>query len=248
MTRYIIGDTETTDVGDAKEPVEIAMLEIDGDLNVLGEAESLIMPRGEINPRAQEVHGITKEKLLEVNAPFIEQWIEQTFGGPLDGDVTLCGHRVGFDKPLFAPVCNVVRTLDTLPLAFEYVTDAPDKKLGTLKAHLGFPAMGDQHRAMSDVWDVYHLIKYLCELLGYSLEELITRPYTVHYMPWGKHEGKLLHKVPRDYREYALREFVDLDPNLRRSLEQAALMDPPRREPVLGKRVRPSIPKRSFTK
>jgi DNA polymerase III epsilon subunit-like protein len=246
MTRYIIGDTETTTVGPEREAVDIAMMEIDGDLNIIGTAETVLMPRGPIAPEAQAVHGLTLERLKELNAPYIEQWVESTFGGILEGDVTLCGHRVGFDLPMFhGKVCNVVRVLDTLPLAFEYVTDAPNKKLETLKAHLGFPSMGDQHRAMPDVWDCYHLIKHLCEVTGRSLEELITTPYTVHYMPWGKHEGTLLHMVPRSYREYIL-GFEDLDPNLRRSLEQVALMDPPRREPVLGSRVRPAIPKRSF--
>lgn len=248
MTRYIIGDTETTTVGPEKEAVEIAMMEIDENLNVLGDMETLLMPRGEIAPEAQAVHGITKQALIDANAPYIEQWVEQVFGGQLEGDITLIGHRVGFDKPLFAPVCNVVRTLDTLPLAFEYVSDAPDKKLGTLKAHLGFPEMGDQHRAMSDVWDVYHLLHHLCHVTERSLEELITVPYTVHYMPWGKkHAGKLLTDVPRSYRDWVL-SLPELDPNLRRSLEQVALMDPPRRQPKLGARFRPTIPKRTFIK
>lgn len=232
--RLIIGDTETTGIGPDKEPVEIAMMEIDGDLNVQGTASSLIMPRCAISPEAQAVHGISLEALQAANAPRIEQWVTDAFGGRLEGEVTLIGHRVGFDRPLFAPVCEVTRVLDTLPLAFEYVREAADKKLGTLKSHLGFPSMGDQHRAMSDVWDVYHLLHYLCEVTGRSLEELISTPYTVHYMPWGKHEGKLLQEVPRSYREYALREFKDLDSNLRRSLEQVALMDPPRRPVVVG--------------
>lgn len=245
MTRYIIGDTETTTVGPEREAVEIAMMEIDGDLNVLGHMDTLLMPVGPIAPEAQAVHGISLEMLKEQNAPSIQQWVESAFGGMLEGDVTLCGHRVGFDLPMFhGVVCNVTRTLDTLPLAFEYVTDASDKKLGTLKAHLGFPAMGDQHRAMSDVWDCYHLIKHLCEVTGRSLEELITTPYTVHYMAWGKHAGLPLHEVPRSYREWLLKNATDLDPNLRRSLEQIALMDPPRREPVLGSRVKPVIARR----
>lgn len=248
MTRYIIGDTETTGVGAEKEAVEIAMMEISGDLDVLGTADTLLMPTCEIDPKAQAVHGISREMLIAANAPSITEWVEKTFEGPLEGEVTLCGHRVGFDKPLFAPVCNVVRTLDTLPLAFEHVQGAKDKKLGTLKAFLGFPAMGEQHRAMSDVWDCYHLIRHLCEVTGRSLEELVTVAYTVHFMPWGKHEGKALHMVPRSYREYALREFTDLDPNLRHSLEQVAMMDPPRKAVVLGKTPKPVIAKRSFTK
>jgi DNA polymerase III epsilon subunit-like protein len=244
MTRYIIGDTETTTVGPEKEAVEIAMMEIDGQLNVLGNAETLLLPKGEIAPEAQAVHGITKQALIDANAPTIEQWVERELGGPLEGEVTLCGHRVGFDKPLFVPVCNVVRTLDTLPLAFEYVQDAPDKKLGTLKAHLNFPAMGDQHRAMSDVWDCYHLIQHLCEVTGRSLEELVTVPYTIHFMPWGKHSGLPLHQVPHSYRKWLLEKATDLDPNLRRSLEQIALLDPPRKPFVPGARPRFIVPKR----
>lgn len=247
MTRYIIFDTETTGVAADKKAVEIALMEIDDQLNVLGECDSLINPECPISPEAQAVHGISLESLQD--CPTIEQWVANVLGGPLEGEVTLIGHRVGFDLPLFAPIGNAVRTLDTLPLAFEYISQAPNKKLATLREYLGFEPHGDSHRAMADVWDCLSLTKHLCEITERTLEELITTPYDMHYMPWGKHTGMLLHEVPRGYREHIL-GFPDLDPNLRRALQRVALMDPPRRQVVLGA-PRPkrtiTIAKRKFT-
>jgi DNA polymerase III epsilon subunit-like protein len=229
--RYIVFDTETTGLSSDKQAVEIAMLEIEADLTVLGEAETLLRPTVEISAEATAIHGISYESVKDCMT--IDEWVASELGGRLEGEVTLIGHRVGFDLPLFEPIGNAVRQLDTLPLAFEYVPDSPNKKLDTLKEHLGLPGGGQSHRAMADVLTCYQLLQHLVQVSGRTLEELVTTPYVVHYMPWGKHEGELLVNVPRRYREYIIK-FPDLDPNLRRSLAMVALSDTPRTPVVLG--------------
>ena len=240
--RKIIFDTETTGVTKDKRAVEVALMEIDDDLNELGTAHSLIYPGIPIPEVATAIHGITDDMVKD--APTIEQWVQQAFGGPLEGEVALIGHRIGFDRPLFAPIGNAVHALDTLLLAQVHISGAENRKLDTLKEFLGLPGGGESHRAMADVITCHQLLKHLLPLTGRSLESLCTTPFTiVHYCPWGKHEGKLLHTVPRGYREWML-SLEDLDINLRKSLELVALTDPPRREVVLGAVPRIFIPTR----
>lgn len=225
--RYIIFDTETTGVGPDKEAVEFAMLEIDVDsLEILGAAQSLVMPTGPISEEAQAIHGISLEMLQEAQAPCIEDWVTTNMGGRFDDEVVLMGHRVGFDKPLFAPFGEVVATLDTLSWAFELWPEAPNKKLDTLKEYLSLEGGGQSHRAMADALTCHQLLRCIVDAKGMSLHDLVHTRFTVHYMPWGKHQGKRLMEVPRTYRQWML-TLPDLDPNLRMSCQILATLDPP---------------------
>jgi len=224
--RFIIFDTETTGITKDKQAVEVALLEIDENMEPLGSASSLIRPSVPIAPQAAAIHGITEEML--VNAPTITEWVDSVFEGGLEGDIVLIGHRISFDEPLFEPIGNVVATLDTLRLAQQYAHGAPNRKLDTLKAHFSLPGGGESHRAMADVLTCHQLLQKLLPMTGRSLVDLAdTGDAVVHHMPWGKHEGTLLLDLPRGYRKW-LRELEDLDPSLRRSLEAvAAAIDPP---------------------
>jgi DNA polymerase-3 subunit epsilon len=231
--RFIVFDTETTDVSKDKRAVEIAMMEIDEDLNEIGRCSSLVNPGIPSSPEALAVHHLDEEALKD--APTIEQWVEDTFGGKIDGKVALIGHRIGFDRPLFEPIGDVAHVLDTLVMSWTLVTGAKNRKLDTLKEHLGLEGGGTSHRAMADVMTCHQLLRHLMPLTGRSLRDLCTVPgFILHHMPWGKHEGKLLKDVPRGYRSWLLNEAADIDINLRKSLELVALMDPPRREVIMG--------------
>jgi len=223
--RYIVFDTETTGVGKDKQAVEIAMVEIDSNMVVQGEASSLIKPTCPISPEAEAVHGISMDMLKD--CPTIEEWVRDILGGRLEGDIVLIGHRIGFDRPLFAPIGDAKFALDTLVLAQTYVPESPNKKLDTLKEFLSLPGGGESHRAMADVTTCLQLLQHIVPMTGRTLEVLSTVPYTViHRMPWGKHEGKLLLELPEDYRRWLLK-LEDLDHNLRRSLELVAAADVP---------------------
>jgi DNA polymerase III epsilon subunit-like protein len=225
--RKIIFDTETTGIDADKKAVEIAMIEVDDDLNILGEANSLINPGIPIPPHVSEIHGITDEMVKD--APTIEQWVETHFGAEgLVGDVALIGHRVDFDLPLFAPIGKAVATLDTLIFSYVYVPEAPNKKLDTLKEFLGLPGGGISHRAAADTLTCLQLLQHITKVSGRSLQTLIeVERIVLHDMIWGKYEGTPLVQVPRKYREWLL-TLAGLDRHLRYSLEQVVLLDPPR--------------------
>lgn len=245
--RYIVFDTETTGVDANKQAVDVGLIEIDPvTLEEKGRCSSLIMPTVPITPEAQAVHGISMDMLLEAGAPTIEQWVQETFGeGGMEGEVALIGHRIDFDKPLFAPIGRCAATVDTLLLwmlfgnvpTVDPETGRTVRKLDVLKEALGLPGGGQSHRAMADTDTALQLLRYVLPLTGRTLEEIaMTETFVLHEMPWGKHEGKPLIHVPRGYREWLLEpeRSASLDRHLRYSLEQVAKADfplPPKRAP-----------------
>lgn len=249
--RFIVFDTETTGIGPDKEAVEIALIEINPEtLEEEARAEAMLNVRGEISPEAEAVHGISKASL--VGKPYIEEWVRDTLGGPLEGEVALIGHRVAFDKPLFAPIGNAKWDIDTLlltqlhlpPTDPEGVNGPVNRKLDSLKEYLNLPGGGTSHRAMADCMTCLQLLQHLMPLTGRTLRDIaLTDFFMVHYMPWGKHEDVPLLQVPQKYRQWLL-SLPDLDRHLRRSLELIAAADVPLLPRPAGQRGRIFIPRR----
>lgn len=236
--RYIVFDTETDGVHPEREACDIGLIEIDPvTLQETARAESLIKITKPIPPEVTAIHGITDDMLKD--APTIEEFVHDVWGGRLEGKVALIGHRIDFDLPMFAPLGDVLRfpngdpcTVDTLLLTQLFLqVKTENRKLDTLKEVLGLPGGGQSHRAMADCCTAHQLLQHLMPLTGRDLESIATtEKFVLHEQPWGRHEGKLLMKVPRHYREWML-GLDNLDRHLRYSLEQIALTDFPLPKP-----------------
>jgi len=220
---WVIADTETT--GLTGPACEIALREICPDsLESLGEIHSLIDPECEIEPGAEAIHGITQA--MVASAPTLDEFLTQPgyLDGAFDGrDIVLICHNASFDYKRLHMIGNVVSSICTLFHSRQLIpkpSEVPDHKLGTLRAHFGFP-LNEAHRAMDDV-DTTH--RLLIELMGRTSRTLrdfhATMDTTVHRMPWGKHAGQLMLQLPPDYMLW-LWALADLEPNLRNSLEKA---------------------------
>ena len=223
--RYLIGDTETSGLGPTyKDPhappkaaCEVALMEIDPDtLESMGEMHSIINPECAIHPAAAAVHGITQEEADK--APTLAQYIQDTLGGPLDGEITLIGYRIAFDLPLLRPFGNIVKTFDLLPMCQNMVSGTANHKLQTMKEHFALPG-GVAHRAIGDVHTTHQLLKTLLPMTGRSLAMHCATEFQIYQlMPWGKHVGMLIIDLPGKYKEWLL-GLPDLEPNLRKSIE-----------------------------
>ncbi len=214
--RPIIGDTETTGLGPTRKAVDVALMEIDLDMECLGTEESLINPQRPIDPSASEVHGIYDADVA--NMPAMSDFVRDNLHGGLEGDIYLIGYRIAFDRPMLECVGNIVDTFDLLPLVQQYFPELPNHKLQTIREHLQLPG-GTAHRALGDVVTTHQLLQVLIPMSGRTLEQhLLTKFRIVHRCPWGKHAGKLLAELPASYRRWML-ELEDLDPHLKRSLE-----------------------------
>lgn len=217
MQRWIIGDTETTGLKNAK-AVELAFIEIDPEtLEIKQSWQSLIDPEIPITPGASHIHGIYDHHVL--TEPTIEEYVGRILGGPLEGEAVLIAHNVKFDKPFFEPILNIKQTFCTLSLVRRLFPTGPDNhQLGTMAKYLDLQA-GEAHRAMSDVMTVHQMLVKLLPGTGKTLSQHLETPrHTIYTMPFGEHKGKPLADLPVQYRTWLL--TITIDDDLRYSLMQ----------------------------
>ena len=215
--RYLIGDTETTGLANAR-ALEMAWLEVDEDLNILSEFSSLIDPEQDIEPGAQRIHGIDAAMVADAPTLFeLQTIVLPEMKIDVETPVVLIAHNVKFDKRFFEPVFNISSTFCTLALIRSTHPHLPNHKLGTVKEQLGLDG-GAAHRAMGDVMTVHSLLKTVLPASGRTLAQHCATPRrTVYVMPWGKkYKGVPLVDIPRDYRTWLL--SLDIDQDLRHSL------------------------------
>ena len=220
MHRYIFGDTETTGLGKDAGIVEISWVETDENFNEVSRHYSLINPEKPIQPGAMGAHGITEAMVAD--SPTISEFMEEA-GYPLDveGGV-LVAHNAAFDIVHFAPWMREPLTLCTLKAARVIYPEADNHKLTTLKYYLGLEGCHDRaHSADEDVNVLMQLVKRMCQDAECGLPELLhiqNIPRKIHKMSFGKHRGKNLTELPKDYVTWLLTKADNIDSDLRASL------------------------------
>jgi len=220
MYRYIFGDIESTGLGKDAGIVEISWIETDSKFNEVARYGSLIKPGVPIQVGAMSVHRITEDMVK--NAPTIEEFMQEQ-GFPLDGEGTvLVAHQAAFDINFFGPWMQEPLTLCTLKAARIIYPDADNHKLTTLKYYLGLEGCHDRaHSADEDVNVLIQLAKRMCVDAECGLPELIyiqNIPRTIKKMSFGKHRGKLLSELPKDYVTWLLTKADNINSDLRASL------------------------------
>lgn len=204
--RFIFADTETTHAREGAAVCEVGWIETDSGFEELGRVESLIDPQSPICPSASGIHGIVDADVQDkpTMGEFFTSNHEMCWGKLIDGDVTLIGHSIAFDKKFLAPyIPNMVGEICTLRWSRRLWPDAPDHKLSTMKYLLNLPrGNGDSHRVMVDVEDALNLTKAICEKAELTLTQLAEeskKPFLVEYAAFGKHKGEHFSDVPKSY-------------------------------------------------
>lgn len=233
MDHILVYDTETAGLSLEEGVVEHAWLEIDDHFNILNQMRTLIKPPGAISPSAAGVHGITLEDVKD--SPTMDEHMRVVRGDAFaDKHVLIIAHNAPFDVKYIAPYCGKVSKLCTLKLsrlAFPKSDEAegqpdgyippPDHKLPTMMFYLGLKRAGT-HNALDDVHTCLQLLQACCDKLGVDLEgayNLCNVPIVVKKITFGKHKGKKLKDLPRDYVSWLLNSCDNLDENLRYSIE-----------------------------
>ena len=218
---YWICDTETTGLYNAG-AVEMALIQIDEQLNILRQYESLTNPGIPIEPGATEIHGITDADIAEAPSP--EQFVQEMIDDGADfSDVCFIAHNSKFDLKFYRPFLGVRVDMCTLAMARRSIRGSPNYKLATLVEFLGLPQR-QAHSAMGDCLSVHDL---LCRLVADSGRPFTTyvglaqKPQMVHIMSFGKYQGRSIMSIPRSYRQYMLNNF-ELDNDMRYTLETLA--------------------------
>lgn len=205
--RPIYYDTETTGIKAEKDRIiEIAAYDPERDQTF----EALINPGIPIPPEATAIHKITNEMVAE--APSSDQVLDR-FKTFCEGEVVLIAHnndnfdqqflkwefqRLGQEMPSWI-------FLDTLKWARKYRPDLPRHTLQYLREIYGIPA-NNAHRALDDVIVLHRVFSLLLDDL--SIEQaiqLLSVRRKLDRMPFGKHQGKPLAEIPKDYIQWLVK-------------------------------------------
>lgn len=218
--KLIIGDTETASLQGGI--CDIALIEIDENLNVLWEVESLIDPERPISPSASAIHHITDD--MVTHEPTLSEFMGLHNHPLACDDLVIIGHNIQFDCRMLAAVMPPqYQKLCTLKLARTLWPDNENHQLQTLRYQFKLDA-GTAHRALGDCYAVLSLLRMVAEDKGMNvlgIMDLCRAPLGPDFrLPFGKHKGTKLKDVPRSYVHWMLHKSeMELDPELRQALE-----------------------------
>jgi DNA polymerase-3 subunit epsilon len=89
--------------------------------------------------------------------------------------------------------------LDTLKWSRKYRPDLPRHSLQSLRELFGIPA-NHAHRALDDVIVLHEVFSQMIDDLSFDVVlQLLEQPKEINRMPFGKHQGKPLSQIPKDY-------------------------------------------------
>jgi DNA polymerase-3 subunit epsilon len=211
--RPIFYDTETTGIDSSKEKI-IELAAYDPILNKT--FSTLINPEMPIPKETTEIHHITDDMVKE--APkfheIIPSWIEFC-----QGETLLIAHNNdGFDILFLQAEFQRSKVsmpswtfLDSLKWARRYRNDLPRHSLQYLRQIYDIPA-NDAHRALNDVVILHQVFMKMIDDLSYDVvyqlyktkkdERNSPSSGPISTMPFGKHAGQPLEKVPKNYVEW----------------------------------------------
>lgn len=194
-------DTETTGINPKTDRiVEIAAYDPVNDRSF----EELVNPGIPIPPDATAIHKISNEMVADSPA-FAE--IGKKFIEFCEGEVILIAHNNdAFDLHFLRNEFSRHDTdmpawqfLDSLRWARRYRPDLPRHTLQFLREIYGIPE-NNAHRALDDVIVLHKIFSMMIDDLDIEeVARLLSIPREIKVMPFGKHQGKPLSKVPKDY-------------------------------------------------
>ncbi len=214
--RPLYYDTETTGIASATDRVvEIAVFDPERDRSYC----SFINPGQPIPPEATAIHHITNEMVAD--APSFAEATKELIAF-CEGETVLIAHNndafdIHFLRAEFKRAEVEMpqwRFLDSLKWARRYRPDLPRHSLQFLREIYGFDA-NNAHRALDDVIVLSQVFEALIDDLSMDkVFELMNTPRLMHSMPFGKHRGKALKSLPKNYIEWLAQSgALDKDEN-----------------------------------
>jgi DNA polymerase-3 subunit epsilon len=204
MTRLIFYDTETTGVRPDKDRI-IEIAAFDATLNKT--FCSFVNPKVSIPQEVIKITNITDEMVKD--APeFLS--VANEFTEFCSGDCILIAHNNdAFDKLFLEEefkrnglVLPTFRYIDSLKWARKYRRDLPRHGLQYLREAYGIEA-NQAHRALDDVIVLAQIFLMMIDDLPiHEVMERLSAPLEVTSMPFGKHRGTPLERLPKNYVEW----------------------------------------------
>lgn len=228
--RALYYDTETTGLKpDTDRIIEIAIYDADRDKSFC----HFVNPGMPIPDESTKITGITDDMVKD--APSFKEVAEMMVEF-CQGEVVLIAHNNdGFDKHFLKAEFERAKIplpkfpyIDTLKWARKYRPDLPKYSLQYLRELYGFEA-NNAHRALDDVIIMKQVFEAMTGDL--SLEDIYVllnkKSGPITQMPFGKHRGTPLQKVPKSYLMWLNKSgALDKENNLelKETLEKLALI------------------------
>lgn len=199
--RPIFYDTETTGIKPSQDRViELAAYDPENDKTF----ETLINPGCSIPKEATAIHKITDEMVAK--SPSFGEIVDD-FIAFCDGDSVLIAHNndafdIHFLKSEFDRASHPFpdwKFFDSLKWARRFRPDLPRHALQFLREVFGI-SENQAHRALDDVKVLHQVVSLMLDDL--SIDEamtLLSEKKLIQRMPFGKHSGEPLKKVPKNY-------------------------------------------------
>jgi len=217
-------DTETTGVKPGKDRIiELAAYDPVHDRKFC----TLLNPQCPIPQEASAISNITDEMVK--NAPLFSEKAAE-FTAFCDGNFILIAHnndnfdrlfleeeflRAGIKMPPW-------KFIDSLKWARKYRSDLPKHSLQFLREAYQIEALS-AHRALDDVFVLHQVFSRMIDDLSIQeILELLNETRELTRMPFGKHQGKNLSEIPKDYVEW-LNKSGALDKKENGSLKEVFL-------------------------
>ncbi len=199
--RPIYYDTETTGVKAGKDRIiELAAYDPERDKTYC----TFINPQCSIPSEVTQITHIDDSMVQD--APLFKD-IAPGFMEFCSGDVILIAHNNdSFDK-LFLEAefkwaeieMPAWKFLDSLKWSRKYRSDLPRHSLQFLREAYGITA-NQAHRALDDVIVLHQIFSRMIDDLDLQTAlDLVSQTSSIVRMPFGKHAGKPLHEIPKDY-------------------------------------------------
>lgn len=199
--RPIYYDTETTGIRTDKDKI-IEIAAFDPERNLV--FERFVNPGCPIPPESTAISHITDEMVADAPSFAV---VGKEFVDFCQGDVILIAHNNDtFDKEILthefkrhALEMPAFVFIDSLKWARKYRPDLPRHSLQFLREIFGIQA-NNAHRALDDVKVLHQVFSLLLDDLSIDqAHQLLSKPRQIHHMPFGKHQGEPLHKIPQTY-------------------------------------------------
>ncbi len=214
--RFVCLDCEFTGLDlDKDRIIEIAAVRFTFS-EMVDEYDELVKPDCPISDEALAIHHISAKMVAD--KPSIDKLLPDFLS--FIGKDLIVGHAVGSDIEMLSRAaeranipCNLKTRpfIDTLRLARLY-GDSPNNSLGKLATHFNIAA-DPAHRALNDVKMNIEVFKHLVQRFKTveQIQEILSKPIKMKYMPLGKHKGRLFSEIPLQYLLWAAHADFDQD-------------------------------------
>lgn len=189
------------------------------------EFSSFVDPQMKIPQAASAVNKITDSMVS--GAPLISSILESLKELVGDSGYLVAHNGDSFDKPwLFeaAKKHNIEIPegwlwIDSLKWSRKYRKDLRSHKLGDLAQQFGVAPKEDSHRALTDCKTLHRVCQiFFGDLKPKEIYDLLNKKELMRFMPFGKHRGVPISRLPMSYASWIMRE-PDMNPELKEAVK-----------------------------